>query len=62
MEERHLSERAVIDITGSADGIGRANLAPPLDWTFAPESYEVSTTARGGTDLMGPLLESSSLI
>ena len=46
MEERHLSERAVIDITGSSDGIGRANLAPPLDWTFAPETYEVSTTAR----------------
>ena len=38
MEERHLSERAVIDITGSADGIGRANLAPPLDWTFTPET------------------------
>ena len=38
MEERYLSERAVIDITGTADGIGRANLAPPLDWTFAPET------------------------
>jgi len=38
MEERYLSERSVIDITGSADGIGRANLAPPLDWTFAPET------------------------
>jgi homopolymeric O-antigen transport system ATP-binding protein len=37
MEERHLSERAVIDVTGSADGIGRANLAPPLNWTLAPE-------------------------
>src|SRR6266850_1271597 len=52
MEERHLSERAVIDITGSADGIGRANLAPPVDWTFARETHSVSTTARGGTDLM----------
>jgi lipopolysaccharide transport system ATP-binding protein len=38
MEERHLSERAVIDIAGSADGIGRANLAPPVDWTFARET------------------------
>ena len=46
MEERYLSERSVIDITGSADGIGRANLAPPLDWTFAPETHEVSTTAQ----------------
>jgi lipopolysaccharide transport system ATP-binding protein len=38
MEERHLSERAVIDISGSADGIGRANLAPPANWTLAPEA------------------------
>jgi lipopolysaccharide transport system ATP-binding protein len=39
-EERHLSERAVIDVTGSADGIGRANLAPPINWTLAPEVFD----------------------
>lgn len=40
-EERHLSERAVIDITGSADGLGSANLAPPLNWTLSPEALDV---------------------
>jgi len=47
MEERYLSERSVIDITGSADGIGRANLAPPLDWTFAPDTGLANQEASG---------------
>ena len=38
MEERHLSARAVIDVTGNADGISRANLAPPVNWTLASEA------------------------
>jgi lipopolysaccharide transport system ATP-binding protein len=36
-DERHLSERVVIDVIGSADGIGRANLAPPVNWTLSTE-------------------------
>jgi hypothetical protein len=36
MEERYLSERAVIDVSGDSDGIGRANLAPPVSWTLTP--------------------------
>jgi lipopolysaccharide transport system ATP-binding protein len=38
MDERHLSERTVVDVVGDADGIGRANLAPPVNWTLAPEA------------------------
>lgn len=34
MEERHFSERAILDVTGAGNGIGRAHLAPPLRWTL----------------------------
>jgi lipopolysaccharide transport system ATP-binding protein len=40
-DERHLSERAVIDVIGSADGIGRANLAPPVTWTLSTEDCQL---------------------
>ena len=33
-EEKQHSERCVIEITGGADGIGRASLAPPLRWSI----------------------------
>jgi lipopolysaccharide transport system ATP-binding protein len=32
-QERQLSERVLLDITGSATGIGRATLAPPMQWS-----------------------------
>jgi len=37
-EERHLSERAILNVSGSINGIGRACLAPPPNWTFTSES------------------------
>ena len=37
IEERHFSERVVLDVTGSVNGISRATLAPPFSWTLAPE-------------------------
>jgi lipopolysaccharide transport system ATP-binding protein len=36
-EERHLSERVVLDISGSINGLSKAHLAPPLNWTFTTE-------------------------
>ena len=37
-EERHFSERVILDVTGKVNGISRANLAPPLRWALAHES------------------------
>ena len=34
-EERHVSERAILDVTGTINGIGRASLAPPTKWTMS---------------------------
>jgi lipopolysaccharide transport system ATP-binding protein len=36
-EEKHFSERAMLDLTGSVVGLGRAQLAPPLKWELNPE-------------------------
>jgi hypothetical protein len=33
-EDRFFSERAVLDVRGSANGISRAVLAPPVAWSF----------------------------
>jgi lipopolysaccharide transport system ATP-binding protein len=35
-QERHLSERVLLDVTGQTQGLGRAALAPPIDWSMAP--------------------------
>lgn len=35
IEERFLSERAVVDVAGSVNGISRAYLAPPPTWTMS---------------------------
>jgi lipopolysaccharide transport system ATP-binding protein len=35
-QERHLSERVLLDVTGQTQGLGRAALAPPIDWSIAP--------------------------
>ena len=35
-EERHFSERAILDVTAGIIGVGRAALAPPLNWTITP--------------------------
>jgi lipopolysaccharide transport system ATP-binding protein len=40
-EERHHSERATLDVTGSINSIGRAHLDPPAAWTLTP----IQTTA-----------------
>jgi len=42
-EERHESERAIIDVTGDMTGISRAQLAPALNWTVRAEPFSSST-------------------
>ncbi len=37
-DQRHVSERAIVDVTGDSDGIGQASLAPRLEWTMRAES------------------------
>jgi lipopolysaccharide transport system ATP-binding protein len=37
-EQRHLSERVILDVTGDIEGISRANLVPPLSWTMTAET------------------------
>jgi lipopolysaccharide transport system ATP-binding protein len=34
-EDRYLSERVMLDVTGNVNGIGRATLAPPPCWTIS---------------------------
>ncbi|MCM3874378.1 MAG: polysaccharide ABC transporter ATP-binding protein [Pyrinomonadaceae bacterium] len=36
-EQRHISERAMLDVAGSVNGIGKAYLDPPSDWTLTPD-------------------------
>jgi len=36
-QEIHHSERVLLDVTGSAEGISRSLLTPPLDWALAAE-------------------------
>jgi lipopolysaccharide transport system ATP-binding protein len=35
-EERHVSERLMLDVVSHVEGIGRAHLAPPVRWTVSP--------------------------
>ena len=44
-EERHLSERVILNVSGSINGIGRAYLAPPPNWTFTSEPMFESQSA-----------------
>jgi lipopolysaccharide transport system ATP-binding protein len=37
-EARHVSDRVLLDVSGQADGIGGARLAPTIDWSLAPAS------------------------
>jgi lipopolysaccharide transport system ATP-binding protein len=37
-EERHVSERVVLDVSGAVSDIGRAHLAPPLQWSLVAEA------------------------
>jgi lipopolysaccharide transport system ATP-binding protein len=37
-DQRHVSERAIVDVTGDSDGIGHASLAPDVEWTMRAES------------------------
>lgn len=37
-EDRYLSERVMLDVSGSVNGIGRALLAPPPCWTISPKT------------------------
>jgi lipopolysaccharide transport system ATP-binding protein len=36
-DERHHSERLILDVTGDIDGLSRAKLSPPATWTLRPE-------------------------
>ena len=40
-EIRHLSERAIVDVSGDGDGIGQASMAPALEWSMEPETVAV---------------------
>jgi lipopolysaccharide transport system ATP-binding protein len=37
-EDRYLSERVMLDVTGNVNGLGRAILAPPPCWTISPNN------------------------
>ena len=44
VEERHNSERALIDVVGAESGISRSVLSPPFDWDIQPAPSENSST------------------
>lgn len=43
--ERHISERALLDITADIDGVSRSLLAPPLEWEIESKAYENESRA-----------------
>jgi lipopolysaccharide transport system ATP-binding protein len=40
-DQRHVSERAIVDVTGDSDGIGQASLAPNIAWTMHADAVPV---------------------
>lgn len=38
--ERHISERALLDVTAEIEGVSRSLLAPPLEWEIESRAYD----------------------